>query len=339
MDKEKFRSFLKARESSEEKLNALVAIAERYEAFLGGTAGGTAAEVIGKTPAAGGKEPSARSVLEFARLLTKEGADVYENFRGLALYGRYTRNNDVYVAAIQFLDGAEALESLYEKVGQAVGPARRDEIFRGLRLPRLGTPSTERPRFTQAFIERLVKHVDAETVRKLLSGGLRRIPDEEYHDTRLKYLECKSVDEYLDRKSAAFVEELERIKNEGGLYFNQEITDEVLEFVKSTPEICRGVVRDGVFYETKIPYMAKEYLAESDPRMKRYYYCHCPWVRESLRTGDADVPRVFCHCSLGFTKQPWQVIFGQQLEGEVLETVLSGGMVCRFAIKLPADVR
>ncbi len=321
MDREGFRSFLKTRGLPEEKICALVSIVDRYEAFLGGPAGDTA--------------PTAESVLRFIRLLTQEGADVYDNFRGLGLYGRFLKNNDVYVTVIQFLDGAEALESLHEKVGQTLGETKRDEIFRGLELPRLGTPCTERPGFTQTFMERLMEHVDAETVRKLLSAGLRRIPDEGYLDARRKYLECKSADEYLDRRGAEFVEELERIKSDGSLYFNQVITDEVLEFVKNTPEVRQGVVKDGVFYETKIPYMAREYLAEKDPRMKRYYYCHCPWVRESIRTGDAQVPHVFCHCSLGFTKQPWQVIFGQKLEGEVLETVLSGGQVCRFAVRLP----
>ena len=300
----------------EEKVDALVSVAERYEAFADGLLG-------------------TKSVLAFVRLLAREDADVYDNFRALALYGRFLKNNDIYVTVIQFLDGAEALESLHEKVGQLLGEARRDEIFRGLKLPRLGTPCTERPAFTQAFMERLETRVGAARVRKLLSGGLRRIPDEEYFSTRLKYLECKSIGEYLDRRGAEFVAELERIKSEGGLYFNQEITDEVIDFVKTNPEIRQGVVKDGVFYETKIPYMAKEYLAEKDPRMKRYYYCHCPWVRESIRLGNAQVPPLFCHCSLGFTKQPWQVIFGRQLEGEVLETVLAGGLVCRFAVKLP----
>lgn len=324
MDIEGFRSFLTARGLPEEKVDAFGSVAGRYEAFL--------KDVLG------GASPTAETVTRFVRLLTRQGEDTHDNFRALALYGRFLKNNDVYVTILQFLDGAEALESLHEKVGRAFGEARRDEVFRGLKLPRLGTPCTERPAFAQAFIERLESRVGAARVRRLLSGGLRRIPDDVYFSARLRYLECKSIEEYLDRKGAEFVAELERIRDAGDLYFNQPMTDDVIDFVRANPETRQGVVKDGVLYETKIPYMAKEYLAEKDPRMKRYYYCHCPWVRESIRTGEAQVPPVFCHCSLGFTKQPWQVIFGRELEGEVLETVLSGGLVCRFAVKLPQAV-
>jgi hypothetical protein len=73
--------------------------------------------------------------------------------------------------------------------------------------------------------------------------------------------------------------------------------------------------------------MAREYLAETDERMKRYYYCHCPWVRESLRAGDVRVSPTFCHCSAGFTKKYWEVVLDQPLEAEIVESVLQGVVV------------
>jgi hypothetical protein len=75
---------------------------------------------------------------------------------------------------VELLDGAEVLESLYEKVGQSVGDQRRDEIFRGLNcLP--GTPSAQKPKITQAMMERLEETVDAATCQRILSSGLRRL--------------------------------------------------------------------------------------------------------------------------------------------------------------------
>jgi len=69
--------------------------------------------------------------------------------------------------------------------------------------------------------------------------------------------------------------------------------------------------------------------------MKRYYYCHCPWVRESLKGNDIAISPTFCHCSAGFHKKVWDVIFDQPLEAEVVETVLRGDAWCKIAIHLP----
>ena len=119
------------------------------------------------------------------------------------------------------------------------------------------------------------------------------------------------------------------------MFFNQRITDEVVAYVRGNPEIAAGVRQGDVLYVTKIPYMAHEYLAEPDEEKKRYYYCHCPWARESLVGGATPVSATFCQCSAGYHKKPWEVIFGQTLRADVLESVLKGDLRCRFAIHLP----
>ena len=157
-------------------------------------------------------------------------------------------------------------------------------------------------------------------------------------EDRKKYLECGSLDSYLIRKGQEFIAELEKLQGEGKRYFTQVITDEVIDFVRNTPLIAQGVREGNTLFEVKIPYMTKEYLAETDDRMKRYYYCHCPWVRESIRSGEISVPPMFCLCSAGFVKKPWEVIFDQPLEAEAVETVLQGDKWCKIAIQLPEGV-
>jgi hypothetical protein len=125
------------------------------------------------------------------------------------------------------------------------------------------------------------------------------------------------------------------MRDVGSLYFTQPITDGVIDFVRAHPEINPGVLEGNVLYEAKIPYMTQAFLAETDEHMRRYYYCHCPWVRESLRQGDVSVSPTFCHCSAGFHKKPWEVIFGQPLKADLVETVLNGDPWCKFAIHLP----
>jgi hypothetical protein len=323
MDESGFRRMLAERRIPEDQIAQHLALAESFESWL-------QSRGIDSPPTAG----NART---FSDLLVAEGRNSYENYLALARYGRFLKNDPMYVAVVELLDGSEALERLYEKLGATVGEAKRDEVFRGIDLPPLGTPSAAKPPITQVVMDRLEGLVDAETCRAILSSGLRDLEDEWYVGDREKYAESGNVDAYLERKGREFIAQLTKIRDEGGLFFTQPITDEVIKFVDSHPEIRQGVRQGNVLYEVKIPYMACEYLAESDEQLKRYYYCHCPWVRESLREGNVAVSPTFCLCSAGFHKKSWDVIFGRPLKAEVVESVLKGDRWCKIAIHLPEE--
>jgi hypothetical protein len=186
-------------------------------------------------------------------------------------------------------------------------------------------------------LERLQQEVGEGECRRLLSGSLRDLPDRYFLVERRRYRRSKDVDDYLSRKHRAFVRELKKCQREGRLFFAQEITDKVVAFVENNPEIESGRREGNVVYVSKIPYMAKQFLAETDRSLKRYYACHCPWVREAIQSGDVQLYPGFCYCSAGFHKKPWEVIFGHPLRAEVLESVLLGDSRCRFAIYLPEE--
>jgi len=78
-------------------------------------------------------------------------------------------------------------------------------------------------------------------------------------------------------------------------------------------------------------------LTERDPKMKRYYACHCQLARSSILDGDSKELEGFCYCSAGYEKNSLEVVLGLPLEVEVLESVLAGDDVCKFAIKIPID--
>ena len=128
------------------------------------------------------------------------------------------------------------------------------------------------------------------------------------------------------------------MKEDGTLYFNQRITDEVIAYVEAHPEIRQGLREGNILYEAKIPYMTIEYLVETDEEKKRYHYCHCPWTKESLIDGEIDVSPTFCNCSAGFHKRYWEAVLDTSLQAEVVESVLDGDMWCKFAIRLPDDL-
>lgn len=318
MSTQTFRQFLEERNFSAERIDAFIAFAEKFDGFRK-------------------EEPRIEVFADFSKMMIAEGLNTFDNYYAIVLYGRFLKDNAILLAALELIDGGEVLDNLYKKTGEVLGEARRDEIFAGVELVPLGTPNAEKPAAMQAMIERF-ERADPQACKQILASGLRDLPEEHYLDAKKKFESCASVDEYLLLKKQDLIAELETIQREGRLYFNQEITDEVIAYVRREPEIGQGVRVGNIIYETKIPYQTKEYLAETDEEKKRYYFCHCPWVKESLKVGRSSISPMFCNCSAAFHKRSWEVIFGQTLQADVLETVLKGDLRCRFAIHLPEVV-
>ncbi len=184
-------------------------------------------------------------------------------------------------------------------------------------------------------MDRVEQLADTNTIIRLLDDCLRDLGEGSNAEEKKRYEDTGDFDVFLEMKRQEYVQYLQGFIDRGELYYTQEITDEVVAFVRDNPEVAQGVREGNILYITKIPYMTKEYLAEKDEVKKRYYYCHCPWARESLKNGEKTVSATFCHCSAGFVKKPWEAIFGQKLEVDILESILQGDLRCRFAIHLP----
>jgi hypothetical protein len=319
MDTEDFRELLKTRKLTDQKIADSIALAERFEAFID----------------ASGGNPDTETTWAFCNILIQEGHNTYDNLLAVARYGVFTKNNEIYVAILEVLDGSEAQPNLYRKVGEMFGETVRDEVFAGIGVSPLGKPSPEKPQDMFPVIERLIDKVGQKEVELLLSTCLRDLPDKYFGNERRKFIKADDIDDYLKKKHRSFVRWIRKCQRKGELFFAQEITDEVVAFVKNNQEIESGVLDGNVLYVSKIPYNTKHYLAETDPTLKRYYACHCPWAREAIKNSNFRLNPVFCNCSGGFHKKPWEVIFDQTLKVEVLESVLKGDFRCRFAIHLP----
>ena len=321
MNEDGFRRFLEDWKVSEKKIDSHIAIAHMFEDFLTGS---------GHLDS-----PSPEDLLAFSTWMIEEKLNTYNNYVGLAFYGRFRGRMDTRNAVVALLDGAEAMDNLYKKVGDSLGNEQREAIFAEIEIPPFGTPNAQKPKITQVVMERLEHTVGTEKTIALLKDCLRDLKKTWYSASRKKYLKSKDFDEFLKKKGDDFIAQLTKIKEEDTDFFGQKINDDVIQFVESHPEIRQGIRDGNVLYETKIPYMTIDFLAETDENMKRYHYCHCQWARESLVQDDVQVPPIFCNCSAGFHKKYWEVVLDQPLKAEVLETVLGGGSRCKFAIHLP----
>ena len=173
----------------------------------------------------------------------------------------------------------------------------------------------------------------------MLSDVAHGLPEDYWKPEREKYLKAGNIDDYIAAKRKAAIENLEKHRDEGSLFFNQIITDDVVEWVKSRPDVLTGERRGNVIYHTKIPLAAKKYLDETDDKMKRYYACHCAWARETILSGDIEVSPTFCYCSGGFSKKPWEAALDQSLKVKMVKSALKGDDECAFKIYLPEGVK
>jgi len=272
---------------------------------------------------------------EYLSFLIDGGRNSMDRLVAIARYCYFAKKNDYYVYFTSILNGREILPLIGKKLVDVAGEETRSRIFDRFELPRLGSPPDDYPKLTKMIIDRLEAELPAATCREVLTGNYHEIPAEAFEDKKERFDKAKSIDDYLKGEHKRLVTELTAFMKKGRIWYEQQITPEVVEFVKRNSEIINGIRRGNKIYVTKIPYAPSDYLKEKDPTLKRYYACHCPLARTTIRDGTPKIPSVFCYCSGGFEKFAFDIIFGQPTEVELLESALKGDPRCRFAITIP----
>lgn len=280
---------------------------------------------------------SVEALKEYVSILMKKGENSEERLIALARYCYYTKKNDLYVYFASILGATDVLPRINERLVKIAGDATGRKVFDGIVFPPLGMPQEDYPRLTQTIMDRMESELSRSKCREIMTWNYHQVPVSVFSDAKKRFEKSSSLDEYLKGEHERLVQEMKACMKEGRLWYEQEITPEVLEFVKNNQEINTGVRRGDKIFKVKIPYAPKLFLKENDPAMKKYYACHCQLVRTALRDGRPVISPAFCYCSAGFEKLHFDVIFGEPVEAEVLETLLNGDPRCRFAIKIPKN--
>lgn len=317
-----FRKCLQERKLSAENADFAVSAVREFEEYL--KEKGTTFESAGL------------GVLkEYVSLLIEEGKNSMDRLVAIARYCNLARKNEYYVYFASILGARNVLPDLGERLATIAGEETRTKVFQGFELPPLGSPQENYPRLTRMIVDRMEAELPSETCKKILTWNYHRVPAEAFKEKKERFEKADSIDEYLKDEHKRFIEELKGFMKEGRIWYEQEITPEVLEFVMGNQEICTGVRHGERIYLTKIPYAPKQYLKEKDHTLKRYYACHCPLARSAIRDRKTKISPTLCYCSGGFEKLGFDVIFGEPVEVELLESALKGDIRCRFAIKIP----
>lgn len=273
-------------------------------------------------------------IRSYIGMLILQQRNTLEVLLALARYFYLTGPNEIYVYFTSLLGGVGVIESIRDRLGSLTSPDTALSLVGALDQPPLGADPVDFPAFTRALMEQLEQNLPEETVRLALAGNHHQIPAEAFEEDMALYRASASMDEFLRAHHARQVKTLQRHCDENTVWFEQIITQEVVDFVAKNQEIQSAVREGETLYTTKIPYDPARYLSETDPLRKRYYACHCPFVREAILRGETNISGNWCYCSAGFVKYPYEVMLGRELRVDLLESVLKGDPVCRFAIHL-----
>ncbi|MFN2302374.1 MAG: hypothetical protein ACK2TV_01455, partial [Anaerolineales bacterium] len=199
------------------------------------------------------------SVQEVVNELIDRGENSLDNLLTIARYAKAIKNQDLFISIFQLLDGYEAMDGLYEKVGAYVGEDLREIIFEDLPLPPLGLSNREKALYAFRIINRMEAIFEESVIRDILKDCLRDLPATYYEKDKAAFLDdCEGdIDCFLRDKGARFLDTLIGYQSRDELFFGQVIDEEVIDYVRSNPEIGQGVRIGNIVYETKIPYNTK----------------------------------------------------------------------------------
>jgi hypothetical protein len=318
-----YRERCAARGLDSAAIERAVAAVERLEAEFG----------------SGGGTPSVLMAVErHVADLVRRGEASEELLMAFARYFAVAGDQAIAIRLLAYLSPIGILPAMADRLEKLEGAAVRERVMAGVAVPPVGAPPEAYPAGTAAFVAALERELGRVRAARVLRWNVHGIPAAAHASEREAFLASPSVEAWLEGFHARMVAELERHAADGTLWFEQRITPRVVEFVRDNPEIL-GATREGdTLYATKIPYDPDRWLTTIDPLEKRRLACHCPLAASMIVAGGAGVDPLWCACSAGYEKFLFDVVFAEDTEVEVLESVLAGKGRCRFAVKIPESI-
>ena len=281
---------------------------------------------------------SVNDVKKYVKSLMESGRNTLERIDSLCMYVNVVGKLDQYLYLAEVVGGAPLYQSYLERTEEIAGEEAARNVFESISLPPIGASAEEFPEYTRNMINRMNEELTKEQRIKILSGNHHKINPRAFDVKKKLYEESCDLDEFLRKDHERVVKLLEEHMRDGRLWYRKKVTQDFIDFIKSDQERLSARRHGDMLFIKQIPFEFEEYVNEVDPTMRRYHFCHCHLARRSILEGPP-IPSEFCHCSGGYLKLPYDHIFGEELEVQVLESALAGDDECRFAVKLPQNLK
>ncbi len=277
---------------------------------------------------------SVKTLDDAISIFYETGKTDVEFFICIMRYMRMIKHHELFIRLTQYTGGIDVIESILERLVTLHGEALKNKIINQLTLPQLGMKPEKIIFFTSAFMTTLHQFFSPEEIKTILTGNNHQIPISSFESDKVLYESSETLEEFLRLKHQNMIEILSKHAKENKVWFEQHITEDVVRYIASDQELLSARLIDDTLMMRKIPYNVEEYLKTKDPLQKRYLSCHCPFAREAILNPKADISPLWCYCSAGFEKLPFETVLNHPLKIRVLKSVLNGDEECRFAISL-----
>jgi len=165
--------------------------------------------------------------------------------------------------------------------------------------------------------ENLTKSSSKEKISLWIRDAVRRLDSTIDHEMRVQIMEDCGRNCALVNKRV-----IESAKNRRKKFKD---LNAFLEAEQHRPMKGTRLVREGnILYQSYLPH-------SFSPPMR----CYCSLLRGLPK--DTSVSLTYCHCSKAFVRKLWESVLEQPLKVELLQSVVSGGSECKFAIHLPKN--
>jgi len=165
-------------------------------------------------------------------------------------------------------------------------------------------------------IEKADPKAKAAWVKDVMEKFDRLIPDEEDRWKIMKECSCSCQDDSM----ADYKTEYDKHKD----------IDKLIDYLHGKAFMVKPIREGNIIYITKAPAFPEEYKKATTQDQKRYYFCHC----EYARAADSELSPTYCYCGAGWCQRIWEGILGRPVKIEIVESVLQGGEICKFAVHI-----
>ena len=220
---------------------------------------------------------------------------------------RIMKNNDPFEE--QWLN---KLEAGLTKIGKA-------RLYKEIKKTLLSENKIE---WSQLLMEFLSDHLNDSEIREVMCSCACLKPKDD-----LQYIK----NEYDKTKDVAYVHNLLQQYFEKFIRAYKNLNEDQMEFLRKNGWGLAGKLEGDVIYSTKIPKDFHNYFIEDDPLKKRFLYCHCPRIRESILE-DKPIDDKYCYCGAGFYKDIWEYILQKEVKVQIIKSIMKGDDVCQIAI-------
>jgi hypothetical protein len=218
------------------------------------------------------------------------------------------------------------LEKVSHYLNEMAGEEIRKEIMKGSEHLSDNSSREQIISWSREAIKKMDSLVDEKKRIDIMTACACQYPKSDLHEIRELYEETKDINlvhQMLQEQFISFLKNVLKLNNE------------YIKVIVDSGWGLAGIKKGDTIIATKIPksgYLT-EYMKEKDPEKKRQLYCHCPRVRDAVKSG-IEISFTYCYCGAGFYRGIWEYILQKPVTVEVLQSVIEGDEVCSIAIHL-----